>query len=361
MINKKLIECWRDAVENKISTDELREQIKQNHPALTSVVFTRECFMRCKHCVYPIANCQDLKQNNLTRIDQAIEATFKAGNRDLIHIGRILKKEHLPILKKYQDMGMSLNIIDNGAGQKFLPDIKEAGVFFDGGIDISVDGNKKSHEVQRGKGAWALAMNGINALKEVANHISIIGTASSLNYDTIVNGLLGVKIKFPFVKILQITTTSSTNFQPQRMSLNKAEIKELFSQLLKISTKNPPRLLIYRTEDSKAIIDKLMKYGKPEMKHIHMEWKINNLTVAYFPESIVVAEEFGIDANGVHILPFGLDHHLNERPEEWEMRDDLILTNSDKSYEILVDKYYKIRGKEKLEQEKSIFKKCKLV
>lgn len=360
MNNKKLTEYWIEAIQNKISAIDLREQTKRNHPALTSVTFTRECVLRCEHCVYPRANCQDIASNNLERIDQAIDATFQAGNRDLIHIGRILKKEHLPILKKYQDKGMILNLIDNGNGQRLVNDIKKAGIFFDGGIDISVDGDEESHEAQRGKGSWDLAMSGIEALQGVANHISITGTASSLNFDTIVNGLLGVREKFPRVKILQITTTSPTNFQNQRMHLTDGEMKKLFTELIKISDQRPPRLLIYRTEDLMAIIDELMKYGKPEMKHIHMEWKINNLTVSYFPESIVTAEEFAIDANGRHILPFGLDHHLDERPEEWEMQDDLILTDPDKSYEMLVDKFYKIRGAKKLEMEKEIFSKYDL-
>jgi sulfatase maturation enzyme AslB (radical SAM superfamily) len=352
----KLINEWEKAIQGKIDAIQLKKEVQKNHPSLTSVVFTRECVLRCKHCVYPQANSCDLRLNNLTRIDHAIEATYQAGNRDLIHIGRILKKEHLPILKKYQNKGMTLNLIDNGFGKRLVEDIKKEGVFFAGGIDISVDGDKKSHEAQRGAGTWQLALDGIKTLQEVADHISVTGTASALNFDTITDGLLEVKNKFPFIKVLQITTTSPTNFQPQRMHLTAKEMKILFNGLLKISKKHPPRLLIYRVEDLAVIIDELMHYGKPQMKQISVEWNINNLTVAFFPESIVTAEEFGIDANGIHILPFGLDHHLGERPEKWEMRDDLILTNPDKSYEILVDKYYKMRGEIRLAQEKEIFK-----
>ena len=343
----------------EINDIQLKEAVQKNYPALTSVVFTRECVLKCKHCVYPQSNACDLKLNNLTRIDKAIDATYKVGNRELIHIGRILKKEHLPILKKYQDKGMMLNLIDNGFGKRLVEDIKKESVFFAGGIDISVDGDEKSHEAQRGAGTWKLAMKGIEALQEVAGHISITGTASALNFDTIIDGLLGVRNKFPFIKILQITTTSPTNFQPQRMRLTAKEMKILFNGLVKISKNHPPRLLIYRIEDLEAIIDELMKHEKPTMKHISMEWKINNLTVAFFPESIVTAEEFAIDANGIHILPFGLDHHLGERPEKWEMRDDLILTDPDRSYEVLVDKYYKMRGQIRLDKEKRVFNKYK--
>jgi len=357
----KLIDCWNDAIKNKISLADLKKECKGNHPSLTSIVFTRECFMRCKHCCYPIANCRDIESGNLERIDKVIDATYKVGNRDLIHIGRILKKEHLPILKKYQDKGMSINLIDNGGGQKFVKDIKEIGLFFDGGIDVSVDGTKESHEAQRGLGTYALATSGIEAFKDVADHIAITATASALNFDTIVQGLLNLKEKYPYIKTLQITTTAPMKTQNQRMHLTKEEMTEIFHNLLKLSHKNPPRLLIYRNDDLMAIIDELMKHGKPEFKHIHMEWKIGNLIVAYFPESIVAAEEFAIDANGRHILPFGLDHHLDERPEDWEMNDDLILTDPDKSYELLVDKLFRVRGNERFEQEKRVFEKYDLI
>lgn len=360
MKDKKLIECWNEAIKDKICLDDLKRECKNNHPSLTSIVFTRECFLRCKHCCYPVANCQDIDLGSLEKIDQVIDATFKVGNRDLIHIGRILKKEHLPILKKYQDKGMSINLIDNGGGQSLIKDIKKMGLFFTGGIDVSVDGTKQSHEAQRGPGTYALAASGIEAFKEVADHIAITATASALNFDTIVPGLLELKEKYPFIKVLQITTTAPMKTQTQRMHLTKEEMVEIFNQLMNISHKNPPRLLIYRNDDLMSILDELMKHGKPIFKHIHMEWKINNLTVAYFPESIVAAEEFAIDANGRHILPFGLDHHLDERPEDWEMQDDLILTDPDKSYELLVDKFFKVRGDERFKQEKKIFKKYNL-
>jgi MoaA/NifB/PqqE/SkfB family radical SAM enzyme len=355
--NKSLINYWQNAISGDISEKDLLFQIKNYYPPLTSVAFTRECMLRCRHCVYPPANSSDIKLNNLKRIDRIIAATFKAGSRDLIHIGRTLKKEHLPILKKYQDRGMSLNLIDNGSGVRLIKEIKKSGVFFDGGIDISIDGNKQSHEAQRGSGAWQLALDGIEKLKEVAGHISVTGTASSLNYDTIVDGLLLVKKKYPFIRLIQVTTTSPAKFQTERMNLKPNEMRKLFGQLLAISHLFPPKLLIYQNNDIEAILEKLSRYDYPKTKYIHMEWKINNLIVAYFPESIVTAEEFGIDANGRHVLPFGLDYHLNERPEKWEMRDDLITSNPDRSYELLVDKFFKTYGQKKLQQEKKIFKK----
>ena len=140
----ELIKFWKQTVQGKKSVEELKEEVKKNYPSLTSAVFTRTCVLKCKHCVYPTASECDIRMNDLVRIDKAIDATYKAGNRDLIHIGRILKAEHLPILKKYQDKGMTINLIDNGSGERLLEEIKKSGVYFDGGIDISIDGNEKN-------------------------------------------------------------------------------------------------------------------------------------------------------------------------------------------------------------------------
>lgn len=350
----KLINVWKKVIESKISKDKLFEEIKKNYPPLTSVAFTRECNLNCKHCIYPKTTAEDIKLNNLSRIDKIIEATFTAGSRDLIHIGRMLKKEHLPILKKYQDKGMIIHLIDNGSAKRLITQIKEIGLYFSGGIDISIDGNQLSHDMQRGPGSWELALKGIEALKDVSRHISVTGTASSLNFDTIVDGLVSVKQKFPKLKITQITTTSPANFHEKKMDLNAEEMRIIFQKLL-LQTK-PPRLLLYRDKDFAAILPDLMKHGKPKMKHVHMEWKIGNLQVAYFPESIVISEEFGIDSNGHHIPPFGTKFHLSNRPEEWEMRDDIILNDPDGSYTKLVNKYLAIHGNKKLEEEIEMFK-----
>ena len=201
-----------------------------------------------------------------------------------------------------------------------------------------------------------MAINGAKALRKVADHISITGTASTLNYNSIVKGLMDLKKKLPFVKIFQISTTSPAKHHAQRMNLNKQEMRKLFADILKYAKDTPITLGIYRLEDISHIAEELGKYGKPTYKNISMEWKINNLTVAYFPESIVTAEEFAIDSNGMYFLPFGGDCHLNERPEKWQLSGDLILKNPDKAYEKLSRKYYDNRGKLALAREKQIFK-----
>ena len=123
-----LVKNWEKAISGEINNEELKKINSNYYPPMCSVVFTRQCVLNCKHCAYPKANCQDVKLNNLERIDKIIQATYDVGVRDLIHVGRILKKEHLPILKKYYDMGMNVSLIDNGNAQSLIPEIKKIGL-----------------------------------------------------------------------------------------------------------------------------------------------------------------------------------------------------------------------------------------
>jgi MoaA/NifB/PqqE/SkfB family radical SAM enzyme len=356
-MRKHVIKKWIEAVQGKTTDQKLFEKLSKSYPSLTSVTFTRECPMGCKHCFYPTINRLDAELNNLERIDQAIEATRVAGTEDLIHVGRTLKAEHIPILKKYQDLGMSVNLIDNGMGARLILKIKKSGLYFNGGIDISIDGDKISHDLQRRPRSYDQAVEAVKKFREIADHISITATASAVNYNRIVSGLVELGEKLPFVEVLQITTTSPTKFQPQRMKLKPREMRKIFRDFEKVAQKSSKiRMLIYRLEDVEAILPKLKKYGRPNAKYISIVWNVGKTVVEFFPQSIVTAEEFAIDSNGRHILPFGLDWHLDDRPEEWEMRDDLILTNPDKSYRRLVKKYWQTMGKKIFIEEEKVFK-----
>lgn len=352
-----LISYWKKAIQEEISEKDLFQRLAKSYPPLLSVAFTRKCVLQCKHCIYPIADCHDLKLQDLKKIDKIIDASYKAGIRHLVHVGKILEKGHLPILKKYYDKGMKVSLIDNGSGKGLVSEIKKIGLVFDGGIDISVDGDKQAHECQRGKGSWNLAMEGIKRLSEVSDHISVTGTASSLNYRDIVKSLYQLQKKNNFIKIFQITTTSPAKHHVCRMYLKRDQMRKIVKDAIGYSKDFRLHLSIYRVEDMRSIIDLLKPFGDPKKKYINIEWKLNKLKILYYPASIVAAEEIAIDSNGKHVLPFGLDYHLAERPKEWEVNNDLVLTDPDRSHEMMVEKYRKTLGAKVFREERALLEK----
>ena len=352
-----LISYWEKAIRGDIREKELFQRLAKSYPPLLSVAFTRKCVLRCKHCIYPIADCQDLKLQDLKKIDKIIDASYRVGVRHLVHVGKILEKEHLPLIKKYYDKGMKVSLIDNGLGKRLISKIKEIGLVFDGGIDVSIDGNQNTHDLQRGAGAWDMAMEGINRLADVSDHISVTGTASCLNYHNIVRSLYELSKRNRLIKVFQITTTSPAKHHTRRMHLTENQMRKIVGDAIKYSKKFELQLSIYRIEDIRSILDLLKLFGSPKKKYINIEWKLNKLKILYYPASIVAAEEIAIDSNGKHVLPFGLDHHLAERPKEWEVNNDLVLTDPDRSHEIMVEKYHKTLGAKVFREERAIFEK----
>lgn len=355
---KFLVKAWIKAMQGILTEKDLFNRIAHSYPPLASVTFTRQCQLSCKHCIYPTANKADLACSDLSSIDQTLASLSRIYPNDpidLVHVGRMLTPEHLPLLKKYQNLGMSLCLIDNGSATRLIPEIQRVGVFFNGGIDISVDGYAQTHENQRGRGTWPLVLEAINRLPEIAEHISLTGTASSVNYHTIAEDLVKIRQEFRRPRIVQLTTTSPGQYHRQRIALTPAEMRHIFTQMLNNASKCDQHLLLYRLDDLAAIINLLPK--KFTAKYISIEWKINKLRIAFFPPSIVMAEEFAIDSNGRQFLPFTLDWHLGERPENYENRNNLILTDPKKSYRRLIRKYQDSLGHQFFCQERIIFQK----
>ncbi|MBD3238417.1 MAG: hypothetical protein GF332_02140 [Candidatus Moranbacteria bacterium] len=356
---RKLIDFWKLGVNGRLNQAALLKQLRRHYPPFLSVRMTRHCILNCQHCLYPKANVKDFDRVNLRRIGLVIQSAAKVGIKHLIYTGRVLKKRHLDLLKKAQDLGMKLYLIDNGSAAKLLEDIRQKGLFFDGGIDISIDGDKQTHEKQRGPNSFNLAIQGAKKLREAGSGISVTATASSINYQSITRGLVKLRGQLPFVKVWQLATTVSFAHHKKRMNLNKQEMKTLFANFKKFVQKYDLTLAIYQNNDMEPILKDLNKIGKPEFKYISMFWSLGKGKVKYFPESIVVSEEIPIDADGTHYLPFKADYHLGERPAEYASDSDLIIRDPDKSYEALVQKHWETQGKYKFEQEKRMFGKLK--
>jgi len=108
-------------------------------------------------------------------------------------------------------------------------------------------------------------------------------------------------------------------------------------------------------EDLQAILDKLPRPA--QRKNHYLLWNVGKTEISYFPQSIAPVNEFPIDTDGKHVLPFhGIDCHLDDRNLNWEMNDDVILTNPDLSYQNLIKKWRKVFGEKVLQEEKRVFK-----
>jgi len=355
-MRNKLINTWLDCINKNKSEKALFLELKKTLPLGVVAVFERRCNLQCRHCIYPSANSKDIQLTDVGKVDKIIEAIRKIGINNLTHAGRTLRKSHLPILKKHQLEGMSLSLVDNGSGVSLIREIKKLDLTFDE-IFISVDGYEKTHEIQRGKGSWKLVLAGLENFPQIAKKISIISTVTTKNYRTIIQDLARLKKDFSQLKNISIATITQPNHSKQKIDLNQRELGIFFNEALKKSADSfsyKYKIKLHKPEELFEIKKSLPKEFRKGSNFI--AWKINNLEIQYFPQSIAPVEFFPIDCNGKHVLPLhGVDCHLDDRDKFWEINDNSILSNPRQSYKKVVKKWAKNHGKSIFKEEKKLY------
>ena len=161
------------------------EALKAEVPMLCSATMERACNFSCKHCLYPKeeSSQEESKKVGLDKIiyniiDQMptketsprnMVGEVRSESPSFLHIGRILREWHLDILKNIKERrpDIRIGLIDNGTYTKFLDKFKEKNIKLDW-LDISVDGVKEFHNLQRGSNsAFDITMNGLKHAREI--------------------------------------------------------------------------------------------------------------------------------------------------------------------------------------------------
>ena len=135
----------------------------------SDVVFievTRECNLRCKHC---LNNSGSKMKNELNKeeIENLIRNLSKAGVSEIRFTGGepLLNENIYDYIKLCTKLGLSTSIGTNGTliDDVVITKLKEAGLKRS---VVSLDGTEKIHDFIRGKGNFNKAFYGINLLKD---------------------------------------------------------------------------------------------------------------------------------------------------------------------------------------------------
>ncbi len=154
---KPASESWRNlALDSSLSYEELKAGLQNiyraNLPEFAEIVINPECMNRCKHCIYPDDYACHNKPLSAEEWKSIIDELYsKLEFRHFIFGGRGLNTETLEIVRyikgKYKDC--KVGFIAEALGlEKFWKDINEMEIDH---LDISVDGLKASHDLQRNR------------------------------------------------------------------------------------------------------------------------------------------------------------------------------------------------------------------
>ncbi len=201
-----------------------------------------QCNLRCKHCYQENYNSKQLKYEEIIKIlDQYKEFLIEKNIKGHINLtgGEPLSNPNFFEILNYIDNNKeyySFAILTNGTliTDKIAEKISKYKPQY---VQISIDGDKKTHEKIRGKGTLEKAIQGVQNLNKYGVYTSISFTAHKKNYKT-------------FKKVVSIAKKARANKvwtdrlipiggakELVKISLNQKENKKFFKTVYKLMIK----------------------------------------------------------------------------------------------------------------------------
>lgn len=184
------VERWLDLVRRNGAGDDLADVYLDHPPVQGEIIFTGACAYTCSHCIYP----PDFAAANRSLEPEVWAGLFRSMHRELgvntfVYGGRSVSSPGIETLKalRHTVPNAHVGLIDNAVS--FVPFRKELVDLRLDWIDISVDGDQRSHDLQRGKqGGYLETMTGLDWLLQnrAAPKINILTCLTSLNIDSVV-------------------------------------------------------------------------------------------------------------------------------------------------------------------------------
>jgi MoaA/NifB/PqqE/SkfB family radical SAM enzyme len=141
------------------------------------------CNLKCKHCSYL---CKSSPEQNIPikKLKETINDAIKSGIKLVVLVGRepLLEfnrtKEILDFLK---DKNVKVGMVTNGTlVSKHIRDLKKYNFYY---IDVSLDGPEKEHEINRGKGSFGKAKEGIKLILNNCNYKKFFLSSTLMAYN----------------------------------------------------------------------------------------------------------------------------------------------------------------------------------
>ena len=184
------VERWLDLVRRNGALGDLADVYLEYPPVQGEIIFTGACAYTCSHCIYP----PDFAAANRSLEPEVWAGLFRSMHRELgvntfVYGGRSVSSPGIETLKALRRIvpGAHVGLIDNAVS--FVPFRKELVDLRLDWIDISVDGDERSHDLQRGKqGGYQETIAGLDWLVQnrAAPKINILTCLTALNIESVV-------------------------------------------------------------------------------------------------------------------------------------------------------------------------------
>lgn len=429
---KLSIDYWMDLVlDGNIEHFEelatkIKETMKDEDPGMVSVILERACFLQCTHCLYQKDHKTSIKDSEAADLSSIVtnivmqmpseEESTRGMPPTFLHEGRMLRKWHFDVFERIRKERpeANINLIDAGNYTNFLEEFKDKKIKLDS-IDISIDGNEKSHNLQRDpekKKAFDIAVNGLRYAREVAKKVSSLLTLTNLNFSDIeetADFLFSSNPEesarsqetgeqLPFVDAFHISFMTPALAENFPIEISEEEMKDTWEQIKNVSSKyveyeenedgDTPYVSnvvvkVYRTKDlekishvvgEKKLWEAMNNNDEKDPNCITAEvggirFILDGVIVEYYPTSTWPTETIHIDADGGYRAPLC---------QQWgieELRAGKAKNGSDisaytfkqmtpessylESYQEVVDRYWDTFGRKNLVEEMKTFQRIR--
>lgn len=350
------IESWFKYILGFSSGADVKQALLDDKISMLSVIFDRSCNLQCKHCVYqPESN---LVCDNFLEIVVNI-ARQLPENSLLVHEGRIFKPWHVNVLSKVRKVrpDIKIGIIENGSYRSYEKSFDSFG--FDW-IDVSLDGMRKTHGLQRcSDRSFDVVVSGLRHAKKNCKEVTALMTLSKINYKDAFN-VADFVLKNNLADEVHFTPTIPVRAGQNSLELFSKELAHVYRQLLKAATLygNKICLKFFRAEDVCNLLNELnirvnpldLMAGKGAM---YFPLKLG---FYYHPASLWPQESFLIDTDGAYRCAFAQKYKLVELKNHKEYTISKLDQNSnlDDMYNKGACHWWKHFGEDALRKEKEL-------
>lgn len=361
-MNKESIDWWLSHMKSgEDFSQQIYTQLTLEHPQALSWVATRECNLQCQHCIFQ-------KESDLGSQDDKgiinLAKQYPIGS-PFIHEGRILKPEHLNTMKEVQRIGLKVGLIDNGTYLRH----KNLFDFRLDWIDISIDGTREVHNLQRSSpNAYQQALGGLRGAREVARKVTSLFTITSINYTDIESGFEEIK---DLIDEFHIIPLSPARPEIGHLETSQEQMRIAWSQIRELQQKYPNKIFFrsYRYEDIakiflssdslKSSLDSaLVGTGKVILNY-------QDVPITWIPKSTTSTETLVVDTDGYIRIPYAVAFTLSELKRKIDRRGNDIAhytvcklnkeLSLSEAYQKALTLWWGHYGLDSLKEEKKIF------
>ncbi len=150
-------------------------------PLMANLLITNRCNLKCFYCYVDTFN-RNVKDIEKQVLFDMIDTFYDRGTRLIVLLGGepLLYKEIGDVIRYIKNKNMVCEIITNGYRvEKYIEDLKLCD-----SVCVSLDGDEKSHDQNRGRGSYDVAIKAINLFRENGIHTRVKAVLTDNNKDS---------------------------------------------------------------------------------------------------------------------------------------------------------------------------------